>query len=122
MSLNIPKRIIIAIVILILLAGAAIYKVYRPQSQGITATGTIEVTKADITPKVSGYIRGLKFDVGTKVQAGQTVLTIERKDLAAQLVDAAAGTGKRFPEPGSPGSGGGGAICRSGSGQRPERL
>ena len=86
MSLKIPKRIIIGIVVLILLTGAAIYKVYRPQNQGITATGTIEVTKADITPKVSGYIRGLKFDVGTKVQAGQTVLTIERKDLTAQLL------------------------------------
>ena len=53
----IDKRIVVGILIFAGLAGAACYKLFRPVEQGITATGTIEVTKADITPKIGGYLR-----------------------------------------------------------------
>lgn len=86
MGKQLPKRLIIGVVLLAALVGAAAYKLYAPTGGGITATGTIEVTKADITPKVSGYIRGLAFDTGDVVQQGQVALKIERPDLKAQLL------------------------------------
>ena len=86
MNKQIPKRLMIAVILLIVLVGAAAYKLYAPEEKGITATGTIEVTKADITPKVSGYIRGLSFDVGYTMKQGQVALKIDRPDLKAQLL------------------------------------
>ena len=80
------SKIIVLIVILVIAIGAAGYKLYNREPAGITATGTIEVTKVDITPKVSGYITQLKLKEGDALQAGQVVLYIARPDLKAQLL------------------------------------
>ncbi|MDF2564212.1 MAG: mdtN 2 [Massilibacillus sp.] len=80
------SKIIVLVVILVIAIGAASYKLYNRESAGITATGTIEVTKVDITPKVSGYITQLKIKEGDSVQTGQVVLYISRPDLKAQLL------------------------------------
>ena len=79
------KRLIIIGVILICLIGAALYKLYYKPQSGITATGTIEVTLADVVPKVNGYINELKIEVGDSVKAGQLVAHIKRLDLEAQI-------------------------------------
>ena len=80
------SKIIALIVIFVITIGAAGYKLYGRQSAGITATGTIEVTRADITSKVSGYITQLKLKEGDMLQVGQVVLHIARPDLTAQLL------------------------------------
>ena len=80
------SKIIALIVVLVITIGAAGYKLYGRQSAGITATGTIEVTRADITSKVSGYITQLKLKEGDMLQVGQVVLHIARPDLKAQLL------------------------------------
>lgn len=80
------KRLIVGLVLFTTLIGAAGYKLFGPQEKGITATGTIEVTKADIMPKVSGYISELSIKEGDKVQKGQLVIKITRPDLEAQLL------------------------------------
>ncbi|MBP2631151.1 MAG: mdtN 2 [Firmicutes bacterium] len=80
------SKIIALIVVLVITIGAAGYKLYGRQSAGITATGTIEVTRADITSKVSGYITQLKLKEGDMLQVGQVVLHIARPDLTAQLL------------------------------------
>lgn len=82
----INKRLVVGILIFAGLTGAAGYKLYRPVPQGITATGTIEVTKADITPKIGGYLRGLKLQVGDTVTSGQVIVQISRPDLEAQVL------------------------------------
>lgn len=79
-------RLFLVVAVLLLLVGAAGYKLYVPDNKEITATGTIEVTKADITPKVSGYIRDLTIDVGSNLHKGELVFKIERADLKAQLL------------------------------------
>lgn len=86
MTKRMPGRLLAVILILFIIIGVAGYKLYEPKENGITATGTIEVTKADITPKVSGYIRGLTFDVGYVMTRGQVALKIDRPDLKAQLL------------------------------------
>lgn len=80
------KKVIIGLLILIVLIGAAGYKLYAPREEGITATGTIEVTKADIMPKVGGYISELTIKEGDKVEKGQVILKIDRPDIKAQVL------------------------------------
>ncbi len=80
------KKIIIAAVIFVVLATAAGYKVFRPQEHGITATGTIEITRVDITPKVGGYITEFRIKEGDNLTNGQRVAVISRPDLKAQVL------------------------------------
>lgn len=79
------KKLIIGAIIFLTIIGAALYKMNTRQAAGITASGTIEVTKADITPKASGYLSGLNIEAGDKVSLGQTIVTIDRPDLAAAV-------------------------------------
>ena len=83
------RQTVLKIVVIVLVAlfaiGAAGYKLYGRSEQGITATGTIEVTKTDITSKVSGYLVELKVREGDAVNKGNLVAVIDRPDLKAQL-------------------------------------
>lgn len=84
MAIN--KKILACILVVLLAGGAAAYKYLRPAERGITATGTIEVTRADIMPKVNGYLTGLHVKAGDYVEARQEVARVTRADLAAQVV------------------------------------
>ncbi|SDF00158.1 HlyD family secretion protein [Sporomusa acidovorans] len=84
MAMN--KKIIAGVVIIVLAVAVGGYKYLRPGETGITATGTVEVTRADVMPKVSGYLTGLKVKVGDTVQARQKVAEITRNDLEAQVI------------------------------------
>lgn len=80
------RKFIAVVIVFLIAAGAAAYKLYLTKDTGITATGTIEVTLADVVPKVNGYMTELKIQVGDSVKAGQTVALITRPDLEAQLL------------------------------------
>ena len=79
-------RIAVLVTLVALAIGMAGYKLYGRSETGITATGTIEVTKTDITPKVGGYLIELKVKEGDVVTTGQVVAKIDRPDLKAQLL------------------------------------
>lgn len=79
-----PKKLLAIIVIIVVLVGLAIYKMQSSKVEGLTATGTIEITRTDITPKVSGYIGELLIKEGESVTRGQVVARISRPDLEAQ--------------------------------------
>ena len=78
------KKLLAVIVIIAVLAGLAVYKMQSHKVSGITATGTIEITRTDITPKVSGYIKELVIKEGDSVTLGQVIARISRPDLEAQ--------------------------------------
>lgn len=81
------KRVILgAIVLALLIAGFLGTKWYKGQDEGIKATGSIEVTRYDIAPKVSGYLTELSIEKGSIVNRGQLIARISRPDLAAQLL------------------------------------
>ncbi len=82
----INRKILAGLLCFALLAGAAGYKLMRQTEKGITATGTIEVTRADITPKVGGYLTELLLEAGDSVENGKVVARISRSDLEAQLL------------------------------------
>lgn len=80
------KKLLAVIVIIGILAGLAIDKMQSNRVSGITATGTIEITRTDITPKVSGYIGELMIKEGDAVTRGQITARITRPDLEAQKI------------------------------------
>lgn len=80
------RLVIVGAVIFLALIAIAGYKLYMAREDGITATGTIEVTRADVMPKVNGYLSELKIEAGDTVKAGQIVARISRPDLDAQLL------------------------------------
>ena len=79
-------KIALLVVVVAIVTGMAGYKLYGRAEKGITATGTIEVTKTDITPKVAGYLAELKIKEGDIVTIGQLVARTDRPDLQAQLL------------------------------------
>jgi len=79
-------KIAAIVVVVALSVGTASYKLYGRAEKGITATGTIEVTKTDITSKVSGYLAELTIKEGDSVKSNQMVAKIDRPDLKAQLL------------------------------------
>ena len=79
------KMLIILVVFFLLIAGAG-YKVFLKKEKGITATGTIEVTLADVVPKINGYMSKLTIQVGDLVQAGQVITHIDKPEAEAQLL------------------------------------
>lgn len=84
--MTISRKAVLAVTVLSLFAAAAGYKLIQPAPAGITATGTIEVTRADIMPKVNGYITNFTLQAGDTVQAGQEIARISRPDLEAQAL------------------------------------
>lgn len=80
------RKWIVIVVIFLILAGGAGYKLFLKKEKGITATGTIEVTLADVVPKMNGYMSKLTIQVGDTVQAGQIITHIQKPELEAQLL------------------------------------
>ena len=54
------------------------------ENDKLTASGTIEVTKYDVTPRLAGYIRNLNCKEGDFMTAGESVCELEREDLKRQ--------------------------------------
>ncbi|HWR07726.1 HlyD family secretion protein [Sporomusa sp.] len=80
------KKLLAGIIVIIVVSGVVGYNYLRPTKTGITATGTIEVTRADIMAKVNGYLTGLESKVGDTVRSGQKIARVTRADLEAQVI------------------------------------
>lgn len=88
------KRKVIAGILsllVLLLAFSASQEYARQQADARLLTGTVETTKADVTPKVSGYIQALFIRESDAVEKGALAARLSRPDLeAAVLRDQAA--------------------------------
>ena len=80
------KKLLAVLLIIGILGAGASYKLLGQQERGITASGTIEITRADVTPKVAGYLQELAIREGDLVKAGQILAKVNRTDLEAQLL------------------------------------
>ena len=78
------KKFIALGVVLILILGGLLYSFLRPNSDKITATGMIEVTQADITSKISGFLVERNFNAGDQLTAGDIVARIDKTDYEIQ--------------------------------------
>lgn len=81
---------------LAILAGGALilaiagYYLLSPTGTSITATGMIEITQAELTPKVGGYLLTRDFKEGTDVKKGQLIAKIDPKDYQLTYMQAIA--------------------------------
>ena len=80
---------VIAGLVVAVAIGVALLVTMRPAT-GIQASGTIEVTRTDVSPKVGGRIVALRVHDGDRVRAGQAVATLEQRDPALGLDQARA--------------------------------
>ena len=51
------RKIITAVIAVILILAAGAYKLYLQGEEAKILTGTVEATKADVTPRLGGYLR-----------------------------------------------------------------
>lgn len=79
------KKWLFVVVLLLVLAAWSGYKLYLQRQAAEVYTGTVEVTKADIMPKRSGYLEVLSIEEGDSVAAGQQVARLDQKSFDAQL-------------------------------------
>ncbi|WP_177504854.1 HlyD family secretion protein [Anaerosinus sp.] len=78
------KKVFISIFLIILFCVAG-YKLYKQQEDVLVYTGTVEVTKVDITTKTNGYIDFLQAKEGDTIAKGALVARIDQADSSAQL-------------------------------------
>jgi HlyD family secretion protein len=82
----------------ILILGLAVFFFFRywkdhENKTRLTASGTIEATEVDIAPKITGRIDSISVDEGDRVKAGQLLVVLDDRELAAKVgaADAAVG-------------------------------
>lgn len=84
------SKVIILLLIVAAITGLAGYNYYQQQATSKLFTGTVEVTKADITTKSSGYMKDLRIKEGASVAKDALIATIDRDDLQIALTRDAA--------------------------------
>ncbi len=77
-----------ALALLVILVGAVsffAYSYYEQRSQGLLeASGTMEATTVEISPRLNGTIEKLAVQEGQKVKAGEVLAVLSRNDLMVQ--------------------------------------
>lgn len=84
------KFLIPAILLLITVSIGIYYFFFRTTDDAVTATGMIEITQADLTPKVSGYLVERKFKEGDSVVQGEIIAVIDKTDYALKYQESVA--------------------------------
>jgi HlyD family secretion protein len=82
----IPPAVILAIAVYVVWYLASHREAAPPGT--IAASGTIEATEIDISPKVAGHILRLAVDEGSEVKAGQVIAILDGDELKAQVAQA----------------------------------
>lgn len=84
------SKAIILLLVVAAITGLAGYNYYQQQANSKLFTGTVEVTRADITTKSSGYLKDLRIKEGASVTKGELLAAIDRDDLQIALTRDAA--------------------------------
>lgn len=71
---------------------AALVSTRCAQNNEIVGSGMIEVEEVQISSKLAGQIKEIKTDEGARVEAGDTLVILDHKELLAQEKEAFAGT------------------------------
>ncbi len=89
-----PRRIIPALVLLIVLAAVGTwYYFLRPAQNGngaLAASGTLEITQVQVSPELGGKALSVQAAEGQQVQAGDPLVQLDTALLQAQRLQAAA--------------------------------
>lgn len=88
--MNKKVKIVFSVITICLILNAFYYFALPKNNDYITATGMIEITQVELTPKVSGYLVERNFTQGTLVNAGDIIAVIDKQDYKIQLKEALA--------------------------------
>jgi HlyD family secretion protein len=75
---RVPLLILIVVVVAVLVAWTIVARL--PRVTSIEASGTIEATQSDLSPKVEGRLAQLRVRDGDRVRKGQVLAILERLD------------------------------------------
>jgi multidrug resistance efflux pump len=86
-------RKIVAVIIILTIISTLIFLVVSDQKNKlapdppgqVTATGSIEVTEIDITPRISGLILDMSKQLGEKADSGDLLVIIDAKEMTVRL-------------------------------------
>lgn len=85
------RAVLIAVAIIVVVAAVvAAWVATRRPASGIQASGTIEATESDVSPKVQGRLVSLRVQDGDRVRRGEVVATLEQLDPGLNLDQARA--------------------------------
>ena len=85
------KKMVLIFFAFAVIAAVVVYKIIAANnlpSNIVTASGTIEATEMDISPRVSGRIVKLNVDEGDAVKKGQIIAVLDAKELNARVSQA----------------------------------
>jgi len=85
-----PARIVPIVLLLAAAAAVAWWLLRSDPDAGLTASGTVEVTEADLGFRTGGRIASVSVEEGDDVAAGDTLAALEYAELAAALSSAEA--------------------------------
>ena len=88
------RKIIAVMAVVVLLLAATGYKLFLQRQADEVLTGTVEATKADIAPRIGGYLRVRTVKEGDKLRKGELAAQIDTRDLEAQLAESRAAYAK----------------------------
>ena len=84
MKAKIKMRAVLLLAAALITVGAGCYYYYYiyDKNTALSASGTVETTKYEAAPRLSGYIRNLSLREGDAVAKGDLICEIERNDLS----------------------------------------
>lgn len=80
----------LACIVAIVAVGSAAWLLTRRTATDVVASGTIEATESDLSPKVGGRLIDLRVNDGDRVRKGETLAILERTDPSFNLAAASA--------------------------------
>jgi HlyD family secretion protein len=79
------KRVLIIVLVAVILGGTALYATWLARDNALQGSGTVEARDIRVGSKIGGRIDKILVREGDTVQAGQTLITFDDKELAASL-------------------------------------
>lgn len=86
------KRRIVLLLLVLLVAGALVWKMTRPAPTQLELIGIVDGNEVAVSSKITARIDALKVNLGDRVQPGQLVAVLDQTELQASVAAAAAGT------------------------------
>ena len=80
------RKLILLLAVVVIIIGGFIYYFYKNTlNNGLTASGTIEVTDVTVSSKVVARVLEVKVDEGSQVKAGDTLAVLDPSELQQAL-------------------------------------
>src|SRR5438552_9978304 len=80
-------RVVVLIVVVAAIAGTLLYMKARREPKALTASGTLEARTVNVGSLVGGRVTRVLVDEGSRVEAGQVLMTLETETIDRQIAE-----------------------------------